>query len=523
MQLRDMTVDSAGNTYIAAYRGRAVGSRQVLVMKFDPAGSKLIYTVEFGGSGVDIPRSILADSGGSVYIMGDTTSQDFPGSAGSPLPAPHSTTGMVVTAPFVAKLNPAGTQIVYSVYGRTGEDTVNIAVDGAGDIHLLVAQFPPPSSTAQFLVRKYRADGTALVYETPVAPDWSVLYPVLAVDDQAVANIAGSVASIGFPIHNATSSCASPGATNAYLVRLSPGGDILQSTFLASNGPAQAFALSVQSTGGYIAASIGSGDSQKLGVLRIGPDTTGTTEIALGCYGNAATYQGGPLAPGEIFTIFGEGLGRATGVAFQWGANQLVGTSLSGVAVTFDGMPAPLLYVQSSQINAIAPWGLAGKSETQLCVSYSGKNSCTNVSVKPAAPGIFQYVGPNNTNYAAALNQDGTLNSPVHPAPVGSIVSLYLTGLGTLSPVPIDGSIIQPPLPVLSSQVQASFLGGLAAFVQTTVPTQVLYAGPAPFEVGGLYQVNVQIPHSGALGALTITVQVPDGSTYQTRATIAIQ
>ena len=155
-----MSVDPAGN-------------RQVLVMKFDPTGSRLIFAAEFGGSGLDIPWSILADEGGSVYVARSTTLPDFPGTANSPLPAP-SPTNLGFTTPFVAKLNPAGTEIVYAVYGRTnGEDPINIAVDSAGEIHLLTSQFPNPNNLVQFLVRKYTADGTGVVYETPVVTDAS--------------------------------------------------------------------------------------------------------------------------------------------------------------------------------------------------------------------------------------------------------------------------------------------------------------------------------------------------------------
>ena len=228
----------------------------------------------------------------------------------------------------MAKLNPAGAEIVYAVYGRAnGESPVNIAVDSAGEIHLLATQFPNPNNLVQFLVRKYTADGTGIVYETPFATDASWMYPMpIPLDDQGVATVAGSIAAIGFPIHDATASCASPGATNTYVVRLSSGGDILQSTFLTSNGgPAIAFAMNVQSAGGYIAVETG---FEQLGILRIGPDTAGTAGTALGCYGNGATFLGGPLAPGEVFTMFGEGLGPAAGTTIQWGSHQPVGASL---------------------------------------------------------------------------------------------------------------------------------------------------------------------------------------------------
>ena len=135
------------------------------------------------------------------------------------------------------------------------------------------------------------------------------------------------------------------------------------------------------------------------------------------------------------------------------------------------------------------------------------------------------------------MNQDGTLNS-AHPAPVGSIISLYMTGLGMPSPVPTDGSIVQLPLPLLVPQVQVHFgaPGPSTPFGQQfiSVPAQVWYSRPAPFEVAGVHQVNVQVPDVVAAGAccgytgmapVTVKVVVPDGSAYQSdsEGVIAIQ
>lgn len=529
MQLApSLGVDAAGNIYLAAQRGEStlaatpgavsVGNRQVMVMKFNANGSRLLFAAEFGGSGTyDAPVGLMLDTSGAINVLVQAWSPDFPGSEHSPIAAPPASSSF--GAPVVAKLSADGTHIVYAVYGRTGESELDIAVSSAGEVHLLAAPFLNPDNARHALVRKYTADGAGIAYETQYAAGTGPLFPRIAVDDQGMATVVDINGSISLPIHHATASCAAPEGTNAYLVRLSPTGEIVQTTFLAAAGPVDAVGLNIRSSGGYVAEAVTTREARLLGIVHIVPDATGSAETALGCYGNGADFRGGPLAPGEIFSLFGEGLGPDTGVPLAGARGGPVVSSLGGVTVTFDGTPAPLLYVQSAQVNAIAPWNLAGKTATELCVSYGGRKSCTSVAVSPAAPGIFQYpVGPYDTLTAAAVNEDGTLNSPEHPAAYGSVVSLYATGLGAISPVPIDGTVVEMPLPALSSQAQVFFVGPAAGFGGTSIPATVTYAGPAPFEVGGMYQINVQVPEreTGVAGAVMLTVKAPDGSTHYT-------
>ncbi len=72
----------------------------------------------------------------------------------------------------------------------------------------------------------------------------------------------------------------------------------------------------------------------------------------------------GPLAPGEIFSIYGAGFGPEQGVGPQLSGNatgNTIGTQLGGVQVLIEGAPAPLLYVSSAQINLVAPYLLTGE------------------------------------------------------------------------------------------------------------------------------------------------------------------
>ena len=87
---------------------------------------------------------------------------------------------------------------------------------------------------------------------------------------------------------------------------------------------------------------------------------------------------------------------------------------------------------------------------------------------------------------AAFNNQEETANGPAHPASAGSVVGIYVTGLGvTDKPVP-DGSITGPSLLPQNIGTVEVFVGGMKA--------QVLYAGAAPFLPAGVSQVNFVIP-----------------------------
>jgi uncharacterized protein (TIGR03437 family) len=201
------------------------------------------------------------------------------------------------------------------------------------------------------------------------------------------------------------------------------------------------------------------------------------------------------VAPGEIVTLMGSGLGPMQGTQTQAAFESPFPIQASGVQVTFDGTPAPLLWVQNSQINAIVPWSLTPGTNTEICVSSSGtKTNCLTWPVDQMTPGVFTVDGA----HAAALNQDGSINSATNPAAPGSIVSVFATGLGPIDPPQSDGALVSIPLPsnVLQVGVEAeSFAPSIPlgnSWVSAPVP--VTYAGPAPYLVAGTSQVNFQVP-----------------------------
>ncbi len=260
---------------------------------------------------------------------------------------------------------------------------------------------------------------------------------------------------------------------------------------------------------GSIVITLQNGASFKVSVTL---NVTGSVIQLQGIF-NAATFAPASVAPGEIVTLTGFGLGPDSGTVAQPTAAGAYPTTVAGTTVTFDGISAPLLYVQGGQIDAIAPYELYGRSSTQVQVQSGANYSVpVNALVTNAAPGIFT-AGGTGTGGAAALNADGTPNSALNPAPRGTPIVLYLTGEGQTAPAGQDGRIIltdvrTPLLPV------AATIGG--------EPATVLYAGSAPMLVSGVCQINLLIPQDLAPGTQPVEVQI-GGIPTQQGVTIAVR
>ena len=218
---------------------------------------------------------------------------------------------------------------------------------------------------------------------------------------------------------------------------------------------------------------------------------------------NAASQSQGAVAPGEIVTIYGAAIGPTSGVTGSFDASGLVGNMLAGAEVSFDGVPAPLFYAQASQINAQVPYTIAGESVTQVEVFYQGQLAGTlSLPVVASAPALF----------AAALNQDGSLNSSTAPAARGTVVTFFGTGEGLTNGANIAGQAAAAPYPIPALPVTLT-VAGIAA--------QLLYAGEAP-NFAGLLQVDAVIP-GGFVPSGPVAVQLTVGVAVSPLFTVWLQ
>jgi uncharacterized protein (TIGR03437 family) len=457
------------------------------VAKVNTAGTGFDFATYLAGNGWDIPGGLAVDGTGAVVVAGTTTSTDFPVTPGAYLSSRNPR--QVDRVPFLTRVAADGSKLIYStIAGDDYGEAQAVAVDPSGAAAVL------RRSLSGLTLMHFNPQGTAVTFSRELPPFGSSLPSLgfgknygraIAIDAAGKTFVAGLSNDANYPVKNSLAPCES-----VYLTVLDPLGDLLQSTYLAGGSTAVNPELALgPNTTVFVAATFrpsretGTG-SGPLSLMRLSPNA-GAQPVKLACVGNAASYDPGPVAPGEIVSLFGAGLGPAQGVLPEETTRGFP-TELAGVQVTFDGSPAPLLYVQDGQVNAIAPWSLTAGQTTQICVIFDGLNAnCVSRAVASAAPGVFTLDG----RHAAAVNQDGTINSPVNPAPFGSYVSIFATGLGPLAPVPKDGAIVEPPLPALTLPVRLGFTSG-SVIGQVYTVLDLQYVGPAPFQVAGVTQIN---------------------------------
>jgi len=250
----------------------------------------------------------------------------------------------------------------------------------------------------------------------------------------------------------------------------------------------------------------------------VGPPTPAPAPSAIV---NAGSMQAGAVAAGEIITITGTNLGPpAPGVTPGAGADNHQPTLVSDTQVTFDNVPAPLLFVSATRIDAVVPYEVDGKTQTTMVVTYKGTAAVAQVlNVGSTAPGLFLSTAANvPATQVAATNADGTDNTPDNPAAAGTVVVLRATGEGQTMPPGETGLIIPAgddtalKFPVLPVTVT---IGGQTADVQ--------YAGSAAGSVSGNLQIKVVVPDNAPSGpAVPIVITIGPNSSPE-GTTLAIQ
>jgi uncharacterized protein (TIGR03437 family) len=224
----------------------------------------------------------------------------------------------------------------------------------------------------------------------------------------------------------------------------------------------------------------------------------------IGAITSAASYTGNGVVPGEVITIFGGQLG-APGLSTFSMVNGLVPTQLSATRVLFDGMPAPVLYTRSDQIGAITPFALEGRAYVRVVVEYQSAQSAPfPLPLLSSKPAIFT-ADSSGRGPGAILNQNGSVNTSENPAARGSVVVLYLTGGGAMTPAGLDGAPASGP----------SSLNSRSGVLINGIPSQVLYAGNAPGLVTGVIQLNVQLPPGVQSGQNPIVVAIGSNATTE--------
>lgn len=245
-----------------------------------------------------------------------------------------------------------------------------------------------------------------------------------------------------------------------------------------------------------------------VGVFNAASNLTAPTTVPPPCLKQCGPYaMNDSITGNEILRITGGCMGSLVPSPASLVDGRLP-TKLQDTQVLFDGEAAPLVSVQATEIRVIAPQDVASKSKVTLMVQNQSASASAVLNAAAAVPGIFVSSG----TQAAAINEDGSLNGAGHPAPVGSVLALFLTGAGLTAPPALDGVPPGLPLPQLALPVTVT-VGGAAA--------EVAYAGSV-FGFPGLAQVNIRVPAVAASNAVPVQVVIGGNSRNQS-VTIAIQ
>ncbi len=512
--------------------------------KIAPDGT-VLYSSYFGGvQGNSSVNAIAIDREGDVYLTGWTDALDFPITPG--LPSSPENPNMPAYGLFVSKLDSSGQKILYStmITGIPNCDFcfpvstamgAGIAVDGSGNAlvsgssNTALPAIPEATASGAFVFR-INAAGNGLVYFTLAGGGGPI-----TTDASGNAYLTGYAYSADFPTTPGAFQTIYAGGNDAeaFALKLDPSGATVWSTFLPGQ-PNQstlnlAPAIGLDSSGnvwltGTDAATDAldptfvaelAADGSTLPYLAQFPSTYAGQAIAVDPAGvvhfagplglastitpsqplfpralsvvNAASNQFlGTIAPGEIISIYGSGMGPTTPVGAT-PQNGAFPTSLGGVQILVDGTPIPLLYVSDSQINAEIPSPVNG-----LVNGLADLQVLNNSAALPdfrllVASSVFDAFFSSGA-YLAVTNQDGTVNSKTNPAKAGSYISLWATGFGS-----VPGVVMEGALAVAANNYCSSCLATFTSF-HFRVTETVQYAGPSPGLIDGLMQINAMIP-----------------------------
>lgn len=371
-----VAADLQGNVYVTGFMGGNVanfpgppviltgtsggGGTDVFVVKMNPTGTALLYSVVFGtGQSEDVPGGIAVDLVGNAYVTGRTNSANFPITSGVAQPSLNGTTNA-----FLTKVNATGTALVYSTYlGGSGNFYGNaVAVDGSGNAYVtgVAAQsggtpFPVASpiwSSGSGFLTKFNSTATAFSYSTYLAA--GIGYGV-AVDSGGAAYVTGS-----------TGTFTAPSPSQGYVLKINAAG-----------------------TSGYGPNMYGSsgGTFQTIG-FGIAVDTADNAYVA-----GMTNDPGFPQLLVAEQPTYGGGLSDGFALKLNSGGTLVYGTYIGGLG-------SNLLPERASGIG-VDMQGNAYISGTTECIAFPTKNSVSGARNGSAAVLMKGTVSGSTSNWAS--------------------------------------------------------------------------------------------------------------------------
>ncbi len=474
------------------------------VAKVSPDGGSLEYASYLGGSCGEYGNGILANADGTAWVVGQTSSADFPVTAD----ALQTACDGGFAEGFLARVSAAGDSLEYSTYlGGGNYATVSASArDAAGNLYLTGqsdgfaqpaspgAYQPQPIGSCYFMSfgpPEYTPDGNAFVLK--LNPAGTAVTGLTYLGSACFSSGAGIavdsadapwIVGFGYPTFP-MSSPVELQVYGGYVSKFSP--DLTQLLFSTSFDTVTGVAVDASGMA-YVAGAVSNGNAALL-VAYVAEIDPAPVAVSLDNVLSASPFFPGPngvgmsqaeeLTPGKVIRVVGRNIGPAVPTPGSIDGGVLA-TNVGGVHVTFDGVAAPLLYESSAEIGCIVPYAIAGRSTTTMQVTYNGvKSNAVPVPLAATAPEVL-----------GVFNTDFTPNSATNPAATGSVVAMYVTGAGQTVPATIDGEIYSNPLPLPAETIAVAGDGGSVAGYVPVVP----FAAAAYGLADGILQVNFPVP-----------------------------
>lgn len=528
-----VAADSTGNIYITGSTISTFGDANVYVAKLNPSGTTAIYTTVFStasypASDDDLAHAIAVDSTGSVYVAGETASQDFIADGTYITRTAQSGVAHV----FITKLDSTGQNLVYSHYVAAGgsEIAYGLAVDASTNAYITgattSADFPVTTGTAQSVrpggvdafVMRFDSTG-ARTYGTFLGGSGSDYGYAIAVDSSGNAFIAGSTNSTNFPLTTGSYQSKISGGYDAFVTKLAPGGTLVYSTYLGGTGDDIGYGIAVDSSGAaYITGEAGTADFPTLN----GFQTTfggGSGDVFVA----KLNGSGASLAYSTFLGGTGEDYGNAIAVDSAGNAYFAGGTT-SGDLPTSNAFQTSNAGVVTAYVAALDSTG-----GSLLFSSYLGGSGGASAST------VGDSINAVAMNCAAGLVVAGTTSSTDFPATSNTFAATYLGGgsdafLAKISAGGTPSLALGGVLNSASNGVGPVGPGSLVTIYGSSlaVTTQTAMLAPWNINLGGasvavngaavpLYyaspsQINIQLPYETAAGVASLTATTPCGT-----------
>jgi hypothetical protein len=274
-----IAVDGAGNAYVTGNAPNSglplipnspictyKGGTDVFVVKFNQAGNTMLYATYLGGTGNEYPGSIAVDGTGQAYVTGPTQSIDYITTPTSLHPSPLGGENG-----FVSKINPEGTQLVYSTYlgGSNTDIPTGIAVDGSGNAYVtghtssssdfttLTPMRPWAGGSTDAFVGKLNSDGTAMLMFTYLGGSFADGGNAIALDPAGNICLTGWTGSTDFPRVNALYPSRGGGTQDAFVAKIDAAwSSLLYSTYLGGSEEDKGQSIGVDAAGNAYVAGL---------------------------------------------------------------------------------------------------------------------------------------------------------------------------------------------------------------------------------------------------------------------------